>query len=124
MTNRIFINGMSLVAVKKGTLEVHPCMNVTCIDGAPLAAFKIEASNLKGFNVIARKLKIECDFNRISIKSALSKGELISVELHVDNCKFYGSFLAGNFKVSKKDYISFDAVSSGDVLTSTNQDDK
>ena len=111
--NRIFINGMSLVAVKKRSLQVWPV-------GSPL-----KDREILGFNILARKLKIECGYNRRLIASALSnQGDLISVELHVDNCKFYGSFLAGNFKTSKKDYISFDAVSSGNVLTSTNQDKK
>ena len=105
--NRIFINGMSLVAVKKRSLQVWPV-------GSPL-----EDREILGFNILARKLKIECDYNRRLIASALSnQGDLISVELHVDNCKFYGSFVAGSLKISKRGFISFDAASSGEVSIS------
>ena len=120
--NRIFINGMSLVAADKRNLQVVPI-------SIPLKDCDTRFSNLKveklsGFEVLGIKLKTESDYNKPIIKDALDGAQLVTVEFVIDGYNFSGLFYIYSSKVSKKGNISLKALSSGEVIVSTNQDKK
>jgi hypothetical protein len=111
MKSRIFINGRSLVTTSKSRIHVLPIGNA--ILNNP------EITELKGFNIIAKKLKNECDYNEPFIEASLCRENLVTIDFVMDGNNFSGDFLIGSLKVSKKGYISFDALSSGEVTVTT-----
>ena len=124
MTNRIFINGMSLVAADERNLQVMPVsIPLKDCDTRP-SNLEVEVEQLSGFEVLGIKLKTESDYNKPLIKDTLNGKHLVVIEFVIDNCNFSGSFFVYSSKITKKGNISLKALSSGKVIVSTNQDKK
>ena len=124
MVNRIFINGMPLIAADKKNLQVVPRSIPLKDCDTRFSNLKVEFEQLSGFEVLGVKLKTESDYNRPIIKDALSGSNLVVIEFVIDNCNFKGLFFVYSSKITKKGNISLKALSSGEVIVSTNQENK
>ena len=121
MTNRIFINGMSLIAADKRNLQVVPRSIPLKDCDTRFSNLEVEVEQLSGFEVLGIKLKTESDYNKPLIKDTLNGKHLVVIEFVIDNCNFRGLFFVYSSKITKKGNISLKALSSGEVITRYNQ---
>tara|TARA_R110000851_G_scaffold234116_1_gene386689 strand:- start:364 stop:714 length:351 start_codon:yes stop_codon:yes gene_type:complete len=111
MKSRIFINGRSLITTSKSRIYVLPV--------GDLALDAPQIKELKGFVIIAKRLKNECDYNKPFMKSSLCQEVLVTIDFVMDGTNCSGDFFINDLKVSKKGFISLNAASSGEITVTT-----